>query len=218
MSKCKGETMDRRRITNLIIVVVVLIALAGGYYFLKGNSQKTASTVGSSSPTVGGQIGGSPGRSGQFAEFRKLHPYTFQLMRLVGNISRLEEDGKAALTPKQAKAILAILEPLRQRASLDESVARDTVKDIRAILTDKQHAAISALPAEPQFRRSNRPPSGAPPSGAMQGPPRNSGPGPMRDMKEFNPLNPPTGGPSNRPGSNRIDKLFDSLKKKSDSK
>ncbi|MCE5197950.1 MAG: hypothetical protein ABFD54_06720 [Armatimonadota bacterium] len=196
---------------KLIIGLVVLVAIAGGLVALKSN-RRTVSVV---QPTAGGPMGGpmgSPmGDPGQFAELQKSHQYAFQLMKLVGNIGRLESDGKSGLTPQQAKAVLAVLQPLRKRESLDETSAKEAMKALQAVLTDKQRSAISALPPEHKFHRGSTPP-GPPPTGTPSGPPPAGGP---KAMKGFNPLNPPAGGPMGQPAGKGVERLFENLEKKS---
>ena len=191
----------KRQTIMFLVAIAALAVLAGGFFILKGRANRQASPVGFQQ----GQP--PPDGPGQFKEFRKSHQYAFQLMRLVGNIGRLEKENKNPLTQAQAKAILAILQPLRKQASLDETAAKDVIKALQAILTDKQRTSISALPPKRQFRRGS-PSQGPPPSG----PPPNPN---QRPMGGFNPLNPPTGGPMGQSGVTEVDKLLDVLKKKS---
>ena len=138
-------------------------------------------------------MGGPPGGPGGFADFQKSHKYAFQLARLAGNIERLRDEGKAALAPSQAKAVLAILQPLRARESLDETAAREALKKLQHVLTDEQRAAINSMPPpEHQFRQ-----GGPPPGPPRSGPP--PGPNP-RAMKGFNPLKQPPGPGGPPPG------------------
>lgn len=203
--------------SHVIIAAIVAVAvLVGGVLAMKGrrSNQQTVPGQPMGTPPAGAPAGlssgGPPGSpsGAQSAEFQKAHKYALQLMKLVGNVGRLEEQDKASLTPVQAKSILAILEPLRKQDSLDEPAARKAVIEMQSVLTDEQRAAISALPPLPKFRQGNQPP-GPPPSGAPVGPPPGVGPKPTGG---FNPLRPPEGGPD-RAGSGGIEKLFDALKK-----
>lgn len=205
-----------KRTSSLIIIIGMILAvvLAAGVLALTGQFGKGASSRGSRiGPPPGGpgMMGGPPG---QFAEMQKMHKYAFQLVRLVENIGRLEENGKAPLTSAQAKSVLAVLKPLRESDSLEEASARDAVTAMRGILTDKQYSVISAFPPERQFRRNGPPPSGRGP----MGPPPNGGSPPNgapRSMEEFNPLNGPPGPIPDQQGPGGLDKVFDDLQKKS---
>ncbi|MEN6372934.1 MAG: hypothetical protein ABFD64_13080 [Armatimonadota bacterium] len=201
---------------RVLACIVVLIVLVGGYFAYKSSSGVAKSSAGDTSQgftASGGQMGGSQG-SGRFAELQKEHKYAFQMLKQLNSIRRLEESGKEPLTKAQAKSILAIVQPLREKKTLDETSAEDAVKALQAVITDKQRSVISALPAEQQFRQGG-PPQGMP-SGRRQGgpPPGAGGPG---GMKNFNPLNRPAGGPPGMQGQRRggIEKLLDDLKKKS---
>lgn len=200
----------KQRSTGLILGATVLIVLIGGLLVLKGNSNRSGSSTGSppGSASSGAVAGGPGGAPGGFAEFQKSHRYAFQLMRLISNVGRIEEEGKAALTPAQAKSMLALLQPLRELESLDEPAAEDAIVALQDILTDQQRSAISALPPDPQFRR-----SGPPPGQASSGPP----PGAAADrLGSFNPLKPHVGRQGNKQHPGHLAKLFDDLEKKSE--
>jgi len=158
-------------------------------------------------------LGPPPGEGpmGNSAEFQKAHRYAFQLMRLVGNIGRLESTDKSTLTSVQAKKVLAVLQPLGKLKSLDEPAAKKGIKALQDILTDKQRSVISALPPEHQFRQGGPPPPGPRPFG----PPPKPNP---KELKNFNPLNPPAGMRMGHKGPDMLKKLFDDLKKKSGNK
>lgn len=191
--------------------VVVLIVLLGGFFLYKDKLGGESSRQSVPQVSTANASGGAMGGSGRSAEFEKSHKYALQLVKLIGSVGRLEEAGKDTLTPAQARSVLSILQPLREQDSLDEPTAREAVKSLQDVLTDKQRAAINALPAEKQFRRAG------PPQGALAGkrpsgpPPGAGGPG---GMKNFNPLSQPAGGPEDKQRNGGMDKLFDSLKKK----
>lgn len=193
-----------KRYGKLMAFAVVLVVLAGGLYALRSRLGGTSSAGGmpQGGTPPGAPMGGPPGG----ADFEKSHKYAMQLMRLLNDIGRLDDEGKLPLTGQQAKAALAILKPLRERDSLEETACRQALKDLRAVLTDDQRTAIGALPPEPRFRQGGPPPGGAPPPG---GPP-DSG-----RTRQFNPLNPPEGGPSDRERPDGSGRLFDDLEKKS---
>jgi hypothetical protein len=214
-----------KRSRELCFTILALVVLTGGFFALKPRVMPGSNAhPGPAGCQMRGSMGGPPGGPGGFEEMQKAHKYAFQLMRLAGSIGRLEESGRAPLTSAQAKSMLAVLNPLRERDSLDEAAAKDAVVALQDILTDKQRAVISALPAEHQFRRGG-PPPGSPPQGQgpPPGPPPSGGPG---SMAGFNPLNPPEGGaggpqrPGGGPGGPQgpgggLDKLFDDLRIKS---
>ena len=148
--------------------------------------------------------------SGGFEEFRKSHQYTFQLSRLVGNIGRLEEDSKTPLTSKQAKAVLAVLTPLRKQPTMDQDQAKAAIRDLQKVLTDDQRSAISTMAPEHRFR-----------SGGGQSGQRPSGQRPRFDLKameNFNPFNPPKDSPTYERTKKRMDDLFAALEKKAKGK
>lgn len=212
-----------KRSNKLILTVVVVGVLAGVLFMLRDNVIKPNSSAGpqpGQSPIggpMGGPMSGPSTNSEDSKQFQKLHQYSLQLMKLVKNIGRIDNEAQAALTPAQAKSVLAVLEPLRELKSLDESAAKDAIKALEGILTDKQRYAISTLPSDSQFKKNSQqmaPPAAGPmPSGPMpSGPPSGGRPGPMGDG--FNPLNVPPGGPAGHGKAGDINKLFDDLKKK----
>lgn len=160
--------------------------------------------------------GGPGGGSGPFAQFRESHKYTFMLSRMAANIGRLSES-KAPLTPKQAKAVLAVLQPLRKKTSLTQDEAKDSTKKLKAVLTEKQLTAIGKMKPEHRFGGPGGQgrPGGQGGQGRMpqmqpgQGRPRFD----MSAMKNFNPFNPPKGTPMAERGAKRMNDLFDDLKK-----
>lgn len=212
-----------------VIIAAVVVAIAGGvFYALRGGTAKSPAGVPAGAPAagvpggapMGGAPGGPPGGAGMGKDFQRQHQYTLQLVRLVNNIGRMESSGKAPLTQAQAKSILAVLQPLRQHSSLDETAAKDGLKALQAVLTDKQRSAIAVLPAEHPFRQGPsggpgaQPPAGGPggqPGPQPAGPPPGSGP---QEMKEFNPLNPPAGGPEGPQGAEGPASVFQQLQKK----
>lgn len=189
-----------KRLLKHIIYTAILLATAGMIYAAQP-------------APYGPPPGGPMGNPADFAAFQKEHRYALQLMKLAGNIGRLEESGKSALTKTQAKKVLGVLQPLRKLKTLDETSAKKGIKALQGILTDKQRTAISALPAEHKFRQGVPPSSGMRPSG-----PRPAGPPPSQNsnaMKNFNPLNPKSGMHMGHRSPDRMYKLFDDLKKKS---
>lgn len=212
-----------KKSSGLVLTVVVICVFAGAFFIFKDKIIKQNSPAGPmlGQPPMGGPMGapmgGPAGNSEDFKQFQKLHQYTFQLMKLIRNIGRLDNETKEALTPTQAKNILAVLDPLRKLKSLDESTAKDAIKAMQAVLTDKQRSAISTLPSEDPFKRNNKQMGPPPPGGPMpSGPPPGGSPGLMGS--EFNPLSIPPEGPGGQGRPGGMEKIFDDLKKKSGSK
>ncbi|MEN6357092.1 MAG: hypothetical protein ABFD83_08425 [Armatimonadota bacterium] len=116
---------------------------------------------------------------------------SFDLVRVVMDIGRLEESKKDSVTASQAKAILAIVNPLRSRKTLDAAQAKAAASKLNAILTSAQKKAISERPRRemnrPEGQNGGQHPGSPPPSEASRpgGPPQNMGSRPGMDM---NPL------------------------------
>jgi hypothetical protein len=202
----------------LIVVVVAVVAAVGCYFaFRGGSSSSTASSAGRApllgGPPPGGPPGGPAGAGGQFAgfeEFRKSHQFTFQLSRLASNIGRLDKETKSPVTPDQAKAILAVLTPLRKQESMDQEGAKAAIRSLQKVLTDDQRNAISTMAPEHRFRSAGGSSGGRP-----------SGERPHFDMKameNFNPFNPPKDSPMYERSKKRMDDLFAALEKKAKGK
>jgi cell division septation protein DedD len=81
---------------------------------------------------------------------------TFRLMQLPRQITELNKDAKTALTPAQAKAILSVLKPLRQKPTLTVEEAKKVSAQLDKIFTAEQKEAMANL--RPGFGRGmNRP-------------------------------------------------------------
>lgn len=106
--------------------------------------------------------------------------YTFQLMRMVDNIAELDKDKKHALTAAQAKRILALLKPLRQKPKLTQAQAKQALASLKKVFTADQLNAMARI--KPKFQPGRRPNQGPPPGGPG-GPP----PGPPPDFKSGGP-------------------------------
>lgn len=87
---------------------------------------------------------GGPGGPGG----RRQRPPSFALASLFRNIGQMDEDGKTPLTPAQAKAILAVMTPLRSKPTLKPEEAQNAQKLLEAQLTQTQKDAITALEAQ----------------------------------------------------------------------
>ncbi|MHB9133024.1 MAG: hypothetical protein ACYDBB_18305 [Armatimonadota bacterium] len=126
----------------------------------------------------------------------------FSLMRLFSGIGRLEEEGKTPLTPAQAKAILAIMTPLRTQKTLTAAQAEETLKKLQAELTAEQRDAIDQMRRDrPARRGGERPQGGPPPNGMVEGK-SPEGPGPRPNGGMGSPDGSPPGG---RDGSRQPD-------------
>ncbi len=136
--------------------------------------------------------GGAPFDREKFVQFQETHKYTFQLMGLVGNIMRMERDGKTPLTAQQAKELLAVLQPLRKQEKLTQDDAKAAIRDVQRVLTEAQRNAIAAMPERDGGRRATGGGGGAGNGGGMRGGPPPGGGAP--------PPGGPGGGPGGAPG------------------
>jgi hypothetical protein len=76
---------------------------------------------------------------------------TFRLMRLPRQITEINMDSKTALTPAQAKKILSVVKPLRQKPHLNVEQTQKVIAQLDKILTPSQKEAITNL--RPGFGR-----------------------------------------------------------------
>ncbi len=217
------------RLNRMIVFLGALIILGAGSVVLNGCSSQSSSAGGGTPPNGGGGMPGGGG--GGFAAMFQAHRNAFQLMHFLNNIATLEAGTKDTLTPAQAKSILGIIQPLRNKPTLEEADAKTALDGIQKILTPAQLNDIKSFPA-PQRFGGGRPggggpggmrPGGPPPGGMMGGGPRAGGAPGGRPMmgggppRNFNPLNPPKGMPA-RPGRVDINKLIQELTTKSGGK
>jgi hypothetical protein len=165
----------------------------------------------------GGPGGGPPGANmAAFQKFREQHKYTFQLTRMLRGLSELDKDAGTALTPPQAKSVLAVLKPWQTKPKMTQDDAKSVMKGVKKVLTAKQLNALSRVQDRgfgggrggpgggPGGPGGGGPGGGGPPGGGFGGPggggPPGGGPpgggrggGGMRrfdpaTMKNFNPL------------------------------
>ena len=126
--------------------------------------------------------------SGQFAQFREEHKYTFQLMQMVRHISEINKDPKYALTSAQAKQTLTVLKPLRSKSKLSQDQAKQALKDLKRVFDVGQLNAMAKIKTKSPFG-GNRPGGVRPGKG---GPGGDSARPHMRmdpnTMKNFNPF------------------------------
>lgn len=160
---------------------------------------------------------------------------TFALLRLFRGIGRLEEAGKTPLTAAQAKAVLAIMTPLRTQQTLTPEQAKAAADKLNAILTAEQRAAIDAFrPGRGNW--GNRQGDGQPPAGARPpdaerptSPPpadtstnggerrmgeRGFGGPPPAGMENMNPFNPGEDNPMAKRMTERWQPIFTALEAK----
>jgi hypothetical protein len=161
----------------------------------------------------------------------------FRLVGLLTRIGRLEEEGKQPLTPQQAKAVLAVVNPLRKQETLAPDQARAAADKIETQLTQAQRTAIEEMRptgGPPRGDRGSgqgpggqagerqggsRPegswggrggePGGTPPGGA---PPE--GDHRPAEMENFNPLNPPSDNPMASRMAERVKTAIEALERK----
>ncbi|MCE5324293.1 hypothetical protein LLG46_13410 [bacterium] len=179
----------------------------------KGTAKQTAGVTTAKKPPTSiqpKQAGTPPMVPGQ-KDGRTMRP-SFELVRVVMDIGRLEESKKDSITASQAKAILAVINPLRSKKTLDAAQAKTAASKLNSILTSAQKKTISELPRKEMKRPEGQkgeqpPPGGAPPSDGSQpaGPPPNMGARPDMDT---NPLG------SNSPMAKMIEKTIKSLEAK----
>ena len=122
-------------------------------------------------------------RGGQFSQMREKYKYTFQLMGMARHINEINKDPKYALSPDQAKRVLAVLQPLRSKPRLTQDESKQALKDLKKVFTLNQLNAMARI--KPRPRTGQRPPTG-------EGRPGGDRPmRPHRDpnaMKDFNPF------------------------------
>jgi hypothetical protein len=179
------------------------------------------------------------GGGGKTGGFQKKQNATFELMRLVRNVGRLDSGDKGHLTPDQAKKILVILTPLRKQIALNNVQAKAATNKINAVLTKEQKKIIKAMKPEKGMGGMGsghhpegeggmmggggpHPPDGGGMMGGGGGPHHPDGEGMMGGggphqgphpggpgMENFNPFNPP----KDSPMAKNTDKLFKQLEK-----
>lgn len=184
-------------------------------------------------------------RMEEFRKWREAHKYTFQLTSTLRGLEMLDKDAKTKLTPAQAKKILAVLQPLRNKPKMTQDDAKNALKQIKAALTVNQLNALARFEAERRNRRGGpgggpggggmgmRPgdrggPSGGAPGarpggvqGARQGTPGGSRPQmpDLSQMKDFNPFKSnPRMGPFGQRAAEYWDNYFKGLQQRASGK
>lgn len=158
----------------------------------------------------------------RFCQMRDQQRPKFELMGMLHKIAEIEKDPKYALTPDQAKKLLAVLKPLRAKPTLTQEEARDAAARVKKALTDKQLKGMEAIKGGPPFGHGRMGKGGPPcgPGGPPPGGPRGEEGRPPRfgpnAMKDFNPLYVGAKPQERRPGGRAAywDDFFAGLEKK----
>ncbi|GIV18486.1 MAG: hypothetical protein KatS3mg023_0237 [Armatimonadota bacterium] len=177
-------------------------------------------------------------------KWREAHKYTFQLTSTLRALEEIDKDPKTKLTPAQAKKILTVLQPYRNKPKMTQDDAKNALKGIKAALNVNQLNAIARIEAERRNRRGGfggpggggmgmrpggpgGPPGGAPgarPGGSPGAGGRPSAPGGnfrMPDpsqMKDFNPFKPDTSTPFGQRAAQRWNEFFKGLQQRASGK
>lgn len=136
-------------------------------------------------------------RMEEFRQWREAHKYTFQLTSTLRALEQIDKDPKTKLTPAQAKKILAVLQPYRNKPKMTQDDAKNALKGIKAALSVDQLNAMARFEAE---RRNRRGGFGGPGGGGMGMRPGGSPGGPPGGAPGARPGGAP--GAGNRPGGN----------------
>ena len=126
-------------------------------------------------------------QGGNQNSFRDKYKYTFQLTQMVTHIGEIDKDKKYTLKPAQAKAILAVLKPLRTQPKLTQDQAKTALVKLKKPLTATQLNAMARI--KPKFGQHR--PGGGPGGGQGQRPAGNQDQQRHFDpnaMKDFNPF------------------------------
>lgn len=123
------------------------------------------------------------GNSAAFEEFREKHKHTFELVDTVRKLGEIDKDKKYALTQAQAKQVLAVLKPLRDKPKLTQAQAKQALSGVKKPLKVEQLNAMSRI------KQPDRPGRG---QGLAAGPRPGAG---------QRPAGPPPGGPPGEPGT-----------------
>jgi hypothetical protein len=157
---------------------------------------------------------------------------TFQLMRTAEQISMLNADKTHALTRDQARKVLSILGPLRDKPKLPADQAKAIVEKLHKVLSKSQIEAAAKM--HPRFGHEGRRPQmqgGERPNGDMNGGTPGEGNGERmggeghhrmnpQAMKDFNPFYKKAGNTDKfaQRMSQRWDSFFNDLKKRASGK
>jgi len=130
-----------RSFTALLLFLAIVSAVAGGFVAV---STTDKDAVRQSRNAIGGQNSGSFDREAM-TRFRDDHKFTTMLTRLVRNIGRLEQEQREPLTPEQAQAMLAILQPLSAQPTMTQDDAEEVYRALQRALTMEQRTMIAKM-------------------------------------------------------------------------
>ena len=116
--------------------------------------------------------------SGQANSSREKYKYTFQLMQMVSHIGEIDKNKKYTLTSAQAKALLAVLKPLRTQPKLTQDQAKAALIKLKKPLTVAQLNAMARIKPKVGQRR---------PGGGPGGPPNGQRPAGQQGQRHFDP-------------------------------
>ena len=127
---------------NRFVIALVTVFLVSGSLAVVCAQQDQGQPAPNVDQPGGGRWGGPNG--GGHMQMPEGFRNTMQLMRLPRQISELNKDKKTALTPGQAKQILAIVKPLRSKSKLPSDQAKLVSEKIHKVLTGAQIDAMSS--------------------------------------------------------------------------
>ncbi len=119
--------------------------------------------------------------------------YGMQLMGLFDGIRQLEAKGQNKLSSVQARDLAANITAARTGETFTETNAKDSIRSVQLILTEKQRNEISSMIPERGFRKGHQggpggpPPGGAAPQGGAPGGPQ-GGPGTGGNLMQSPPV------------------------------
>lgn len=179
----------------------------------------------------------------EMRKWREAHRHTFQLTSTLRALQEIDKDPKTKLTPAQAKKILDVLQPYRNKPKMTQDDAKQALKGIKAALNVSQLNAIARIEAERRNRRGGfggpgggpggggmgiRPGGpggpGGPPGGALGARPGGApgGAGGFRfdpaRMKDFNPFKPDTSTPWGQQAAEYWNAFFKGLQQRASGK
>lgn len=88
--------------------------------------------------------------SNPFSQMREKYKYTFQLMGMVRHVDAINKDPKYKLTSAQAKQVIGVLQPLRNKEKLTQDQAKDALKGLKKVFTVDQLNAMARIKERPQ--------------------------------------------------------------------
>jgi hypothetical protein len=122
--------------------------------------------------------GGGPGGGGMPPEFQKFmaqNKYKMQMRQQLRAINEINRDPATAITPGQAKQLLAVLKPWSAKPKMTEEDAKTIMRSVKKVMTPKQLTAMGNV--KPQGRGGFGGGPGGGSGGGGGGPQRAGGPG-----------------------------------------